>query len=179
MTASTLFSHLAQRGVRLGCESGSLTIRAPKGILTDADVRTIAEHKPELLALLTPEPEPTAREPDDTGRITVDVPSRDGMLSAVASSLMDPGPDPGDWPDSWWSNFDAMVSENVKLGYHPGVAAELAYEVLKSRASCPWRQEIADWPVSRREAWGRRAAELQDAGVDWRDAERRAVFPQS
>lgn len=86
-------------------------------------------------------------------------------LNEVAPSADD------DWPESWRGDFDSMKAANIKLGFHPGVAAELAYENLKARAACPWRAEVAGWPDERREAWGRRAAHLQDAGTNWRDAE--------
>jgi hypothetical protein len=53
-TAPDLVRALGERGVRLTSAGGRLLIDAPKGVLTDADRRAMAEHKPELLALLTP-----------------------------------------------------------------------------------------------------------------------------
>jgi hypothetical protein len=44
-------------------------------------------------------------------------------------------------------------------------------------APAPWPPrptELAAWPVERREAWGRRAAALEGAGVPWPESERRA-----
>ncbi len=38
----------------------------------------------------------------------------------------------------------------------------------------PRPAELAGWPVESREKWGRRANELEDAGLDWRSAERQA-----
>jgi hypothetical protein len=38
----------------------------------------------------------------------------------------------------------------------------------------PYRQVLATWPDSWRERWGRRANELEDSGIPWRDAEGRA-----
>ena len=37
-----------------------------------------------------------------------------------------------------------------------------------------YRGVIAGWPRAWREQWGRRANELEDAGLSWRDAEARA-----
>ncbi len=37
-----------------------------------------------------------------------------------------------------------------------------------------YRGVIAGWPQGWRERWGRRANELEDAGLSWRDAEARA-----
>lgn len=44
-------------------------------------------------------------------------------------------------------------------------------------ASMPWPPrpvELATWPTPYREAWGRRSAELEDAGVPWPESERTA-----
>ena len=38
----------------------------------------------------------------------------------------------------------------------------------------PYRMVLADWPDEWRERWGRRANDLEDAGLSWRDAEGRA-----
>jgi hypothetical protein len=35
-----------------------------------------------------------------------------------------------------------------------------------------WRGTIARWPIDRRQKWGDRANELQDAGFGWKEAER-------
>jgi len=37
-----------------------------------------------------------------------------------------------------------------------------------------YRGVVAGWPVESREQWGRRANELEDAGLSWRDAETQA-----
>ena len=37
-----------------------------------------------------------------------------------------------------------------------------------------WRPTIARWPIDRRQDWGDRANALQDAGLDWKEAERLA-----
>lgn len=38
----------------------------------------------------------------------------------------------------------------------------------------PYRQVLATWPDDWRERWGRRANELEESGLPWRDAEGRA-----
>lgn len=38
----------------------------------------------------------------------------------------------------------------------------------------PYRRVLASWPVDWRERWGRRANELEESGLSWRDAEGRA-----
>jgi hypothetical protein len=40
----------------------------------------------------------------------------------------------------------------------------------------PYRTVLADWPDEWRERWGRRANELEDSGLSWRDAEGRAFL---
>ena len=40
----------------------------------------------------------------------------------------------------------------------------------------PYRAVLADWPDDWRERWGRRANELEDSGLSWRDAEGRAFL---
>jgi len=37
-----------------------------------------------------------------------------------------------------------------------------------------YRGVVAGWPLESRELWGRRANELEDAGLSWRDAETQA-----
>ena len=37
-----------------------------------------------------------------------------------------------------------------------------------------YREVVAGWPDDRRERWGRRANELEEAGLSWRDAEAQA-----
>ncbi len=38
----------------------------------------------------------------------------------------------------------------------------------------PWREPLARWPDEWRERWGRRANDLEAAGVDWVEAEKLA-----
>lgn len=38
----------------------------------------------------------------------------------------------------------------------------------------PWREPLARWPDDWRERWGRRANDLEDAGLHWIEAERQA-----
>lgn len=38
----------------------------------------------------------------------------------------------------------------------------------------PYRMVLANWPDDWRERWGRRANELEESGLTWRDAEGRA-----
>lgn len=57
MTATALLTDLTSRGVRLWAESDRLKVDAPRGTLTTDDKTMLAEHKAELLALLS-EPEP-------------------------------------------------------------------------------------------------------------------------
>ena len=37
-----------------------------------------------------------------------------------------------------------------------------------------YRSVVADWPIAWREEWGRRANELEETGLSWRDAETQA-----
>lgn len=37
-----------------------------------------------------------------------------------------------------------------------------------------YRGVVAEWPVERREQWGRRANALEESGLSWRDAETQA-----
>jgi hypothetical protein len=38
----------------------------------------------------------------------------------------------------------------------------------------PWRRRLARWPDPWRQRWGERANRLEDAGMDWREAESQA-----
>jgi hypothetical protein len=48
----------------------------------------------------------------------------------------------------------------------PGLATEVK--------PLPYRLVLANWPIEWRERWGRRANDLEEAGLNWRDAEGRA-----
>jgi hypothetical protein len=39
-----------------------------------------------------------------------------------------------------------------------------------------YRGVVADWPVEWRERWGRRANDLEEKGLSWRDAEAKAFI---
>jgi hypothetical protein len=106
------------------------------------------------------------------GDITVDHPDPAKTIEVVPDGHLDPDPD--DWPWDWWDDFCRMKLENIRLGHIPGEAARLAYEVLKARAATPWRSVVSTWPIERRQVWGDLAGRLQDAGANWRDAERQA-----
>jgi hypothetical protein len=61
MTTHAFLDSLTRRGVRLSAASGRLDIDAPAGVLTAEDRAALAEHKAELVAILTaPVPEPAA-----------------------------------------------------------------------------------------------------------------------
>jgi len=52
---------------------------------------------------------------------------------------------------------------SVETSFPPPVFHPLAY-----------RGVVADWPVVWREQWGKRANELEESGLSWRDAETQA-----
>ncbi len=52
MTASAILDGLHRRGVRFSINGDRLHWRAPSGVMTDADLSALREHKPELLAIL-------------------------------------------------------------------------------------------------------------------------------
>jgi hypothetical protein len=62
----------------------------------------------------------------------------------------------------------------------PVPAADLRRAPVKSNAPAPvfhplaYRGVVAEWPVEWRERWGRRANELEEKGLSWRDAEAQA-----
>jgi hypothetical protein len=153
MTASTLLARLTDRGVHLAAEAGSLVVAAPRGVLTDEDRDALRACKPELLALVAPAPV---------------------LAYETTSPWIDVAtPEPADdWPEAWSADFADLVAENRQVGYPSGVAAALAYRLLQARAAAPWRAVVAAWSIEQRQRWGIRASELQDAGADWRDAER-------
>jgi hypothetical protein len=65
MTAHRLIQSLAARGVRLAAAAGRLDIDAPADVLTAEDRAILAQHKAELVAILT------APRPDPFDRLTV------------------------------------------------------------------------------------------------------------
>lgn len=53
MTATALLADLLSRGVGLSADGDRLHVDAPKGVLTDADVAALHQHKPQILAILS------------------------------------------------------------------------------------------------------------------------------
>jgi hypothetical protein len=65
MTTHAFLDSPTRRGVRLSATSGRLDIDAPAGVLTAEDRAALAEHKAELVAILTaPAPDPCAQVPE-------------------------------------------------------------------------------------------------------------------
>lgn len=60
------------------------------------------------------------------------------------------------------------------------VVASFREPTAKSESSPPvfhplaYRGVVAEWPIDLREKWGRRANELEEGGLSWRDAETQA-----
>jgi hypothetical protein len=54
--------------------------------------------------------------------------------------------------------------------------AEARAQRLNDRKTSPlpWRSVVSRWPIARRQEWGDRANRLQDAGLEWKEAERLA-----
>jgi hypothetical protein len=99
MNAEALLSRLSSLGARVAIEAGELTIRAPRGVLTEADRRAIVEHKPGLIALVVPTLPtwealsalrwgPAIGDPEPG--LVIDRPDRDRMRAALVA----PDPDP-------------------------------------------------------------------------------------
>lgn len=57
--AARLLADLASRGIQVALKDGALSIRAPKGALTEADKQALTRDKPGLLAALQPVSAPT------------------------------------------------------------------------------------------------------------------------
>lgn len=53
MTAAELLQALAARGVRLKVADGRLSVRAPKGALTDEIKAALRDHRPALLRIIS------------------------------------------------------------------------------------------------------------------------------
>lgn len=82
----------------------------------------------------------------------------------------------GTWGPGWLFEEPAPSAATAGGQEGPQEAAGAAPAVATSDqpAPLPWRAEIAGWPVPWREQWGRRANELEDLGLGWREAEERA-----
>jgi hypothetical protein len=95
------------------------------------------------------------------GRLSMELGDEDGAggdplkaePSARDSGFRRPARSPGASPDK-----SAAGGRSPAPVFHP-----LAY-----------RSVVADWPIAWREQWGRRANELEETGLSWRDAETQA-----
>lgn len=68
MNVTDLLTELENLGVRLWADEGNLRFRAPRGVLTDARRKALAEHKSEVLRLLERESSWPRLQPDEEGR---------------------------------------------------------------------------------------------------------------
>ncbi len=55
MNVETLVNDLHRRGVRLHCNGDRLRWFAPVGVVTEADLSALRDHKPEVLAIIREE----------------------------------------------------------------------------------------------------------------------------
>ena len=55
MSVETLIDGLHRRGVRLRVDGDRLRWRAPVGVMTEADLAALREHKPDVLAIIREE----------------------------------------------------------------------------------------------------------------------------
>lgn len=108
MSATTLIQTLGGRGIRLASRGDRLVIDAPKGALTEADRRAMAEHKAELLVLIT------AAQPDPFDALTgprrtpwgtrvwsdPDAPAIE-LFGPAADDVAGPAAEPAAPPDPW------------------------------------------------------------------------------
>ena len=103
------------------------------------------------------------------------------MLERVpsrASATMDEAPA---WPPLWLKRLAVRLAmpEDADVPEIPAVAdgpVPLAApgEPVATPAWPPRPDELAWWPIPRRQRWGERANALIDAGLDWQAAERQA-----
>lgn len=87
-------------------------------------------------------------------------------------------------PDLAFADLGDLPAEDQKfadlpLWYASLVAPPTWDEPAKATEPEPctrlfWRATVAQWPIPRRQGWGDRANDLQDAGLDWKEAELRA-----
>ena len=82
-----------------------------------------------------------------------------------------------------WTDEDETATGGVEPAPVSGAATARSTRIrLHGAAACPpsaahppaYRGVVANWPVEWRERWGRRANELQETGLSWRDAEAQA-----
>jgi hypothetical protein len=86
------------------------------------------------------------------------------------------------WPSWWKGRWAEMASANQSSGLAPELAERLAFlcaaelpDEAAPVAPPAWRELVASWPESRREAWAERAAILEyGGGLAREQAEQRA-----
>jgi hypothetical protein len=84
MTTHAFLDSLTRRGVRLSAASGRLDIDAPAGVLTAEDRVALAEHKAELVAILTaPVPDPCAQVPEPAAPLQFQCPTCEDSSQVV------------------------------------------------------------------------------------------------
>ncbi len=87
--------------------------------------------------------------------------------------IVEPSPDLS-FSDRAAAGPEASSVIDLPLWYAALVAPAVRVEPAspQSHPGLFWRAIVARWPLDRRQRWGDRANELQDAGFDWREAER-------
>jgi hypothetical protein len=99
VSAAALMDGLIARGVRFAIDAEGLLVRAPVGVVTDAERTALTVHKAELIALLTP-PRPTHEGPSAE--------TLDELLELARQSG-------GSWtdPDCLDIDFDVDISDYI------------------------------------------------------------------
>jgi hypothetical protein len=81
-------------------------------------------------------------------------------------------------PDVVSSEVVATLGDDMDLPLWFGPMMARTPEARAQRLKCrptshvPWRSVVARWSIDRRQKWGDRANQLQDAGLGWKVAER-------
>src|SRR5512144_989443 len=168
MELLTLLHEARAAGLQLKIQSGGLSIRGPKSAGKLA--KALGERKAEVVSIL----EVVSALSGSTSRKEPD-PSREVLRPA--DSAIDPD-------EQCRENFEERAAI---IEYDGGLLRPEAERLARlavygdkvpvgpsALPEYPWREELPRWPDDWRERWGRRANELDEAGVPHPDDERHA-----
>jgi hypothetical protein len=102
MTPRDLLVSLVGRGAKLTARDGRIVIDDPTGVVTEADIADLTRLKPEVLALLAPNPAALA-DPAPTHGLVTPWPPRDPRLASWGIP----------WRQRWGRRADALRDEGL------------------------------------------------------------------
>jgi hypothetical protein len=157
MNLTDLLTAVSSSGIKLSTDPAStkLVVSAPRGVMTDELKAALVAHKAMLLAQLAREASGQGsghRSSYPSSRINATGPERETKSGTTATATV-----------------ESVESVEVTVRDRADTTERKA-----DTGGLRWPYNLARWPIPDRQRWGELANRIEAAGVNWREAERRA-----